>query len=180
MLPDKELIESVRRKAHEYDKYSGCSQAVLLCLQEEFGIGNKESFRSATVFGGGVSYQGETCGALIGALMALGLAVGREKMEDTPTYRMAMPPAIEICNRFKEEVQSQLGFSQSLTSSLCKDIQRSIYGRSFDMTNEEDYQAFLDAGAHGDEGCPRVCAIAAQVAAEKIIEIIKRRENDGG
>ncbi len=174
MLPGKELIESVRRKAHEYDKFSGCSQSVLLSLQEEFGIGNKESFKSASVFGGGVSYQGETCGALIGALMALGLVVGREKMEDTPTYRLAMKPAIEICNRFKEELQSQLGFGQSLTSSLCKDIQRNIYGRSFDMTNEEDYQAFLAAGGHGDEGCPKVCAIAAQVAAEKILEIMKQ------
>jgi len=174
MLPDKELIERVRRKAHEYDKYSGCSQAVLLSLQEEFGIGNIEAFKSATVFGGGVSYQGETCGALIGALMTLGLVIGRKNMEDTPTYRMAMTPAIEICNRFKEEVQSQLGFGQSLTSSLCKDIQRSIYGRSFDMTIDEDYQAFLNAGGHGDEGCPRVCAIAAQVAAEKILKIMKR------
>ena len=174
MLTDKEMIERVRRKAYEYDKFSGCSQAVLLSLQEEFDIGSKESFKSATVFGGGVSYQGETCGALLGALMALGLVIGRTNMEDTPTYRAAMTPAIDICNRFKEEMQSQLGFGQSLTSSLCKDIQRSIYGRSFDMTNDEDYQAFLDAGGHSDEGCPRVCAIAAQVAAEKILKIMKR------
>lgn len=173
-MPDKKLIERVRRKAHEYDKFSGCSQAVLLSLQEEFGIENEESFKSATVFGGGVSYQGETCGALIGALMALGLVIGRENMEDTPTYRAAIEHAIDICGRFREELNSQLGFEQRLTSSLCKDIQRRIYGRSFDMTNEEDYQAFLDAGGHGDEGCLRVCAIAAQVAAENILEIMKR------
>ena len=174
MLPDKEMIERVRRKAYEYDKFSGCSQAVLLSLQEEFDIGSKESFRSATVFGGGVSYQGETCGALLGALMALGLVVGRENMEDTPTYRAAIKDAIDVWSTFREELHSQLGFGQRLTSSLCKDIQRSIYGRSFDMTNEKDYQAFLDAGGHGDEGCLRVCAIAAQVAAEKILEIMKR------
>ena len=174
MLPDKEVIERVRRKAYEYDKFSGCSQAVLLSLQEEFVIGNKESFKSATVFGGGVSYQGETCGALLGALMALGLVIGRENMEDTPTYRAAIKDAIDVWSTFREELHSQLGFGQRLTSSLCKDIQRSIYGRSFDMTNEKDYQAFLDAGGHGDEGCLRVCAIAAQVAAEKILEIMKR------
>ncbi len=173
-MPDKEQIERVRRKAHEYDKFSGCSQAVILSLQEEFGIGNEESFKAATVFGGGVSYQGETCGALIGALMALGLVIGRETMEDTPTYRASMKHAINICGRFREELNSQLGFEHRLTSSLCKDIQRSIYGRSFDMTNKEDYQAFLDAGGHGDEGCLRVCAIAAQVAAEKILDIMKR------
>ena len=175
MLTNEERIQRVKRKALEYERdYIGCSQSVLGALQEEFGIGNKESFKAATVLSGGIARQGETCGALIGALMALGLVIGRENMEDTPNYRMAMTPAIEMCNRFQAELQSQLGFSQSLTSSLCKDIQRSIYGRSFDMTNDEDYQAFLDAGGHGDEGCPRVCAIAAQVAAEKILEIMQR------
>lgn len=174
MSPDKGLLDRVRRRAHENDKHSGCSQAVLLSLQEEFGIGDTESFKSATVFGGGVSYQGETCGALIGALMALGLAIGRETMEDTPTYRAAVWHAVDVWSRFREELHSQLGFKETLTSSLCRDIQRSIYGRSFDMTNEEDYQAFLEAGGHGDEGCPRVCAVAAQVAAEKILDVVKR------
>ena len=174
MSPDEGLLDRVRRRAHENDKYSGCSQAVLLSLQEEFGIGDIESFKSATVFGGGVSYQGETCGALLGALMALGLVIGRDTMEDTPTYRAAVGHAVDVWTRFREELQSQLGFNERLTSSLCRDIQRNIYGRSFDMTNEEDYRAFLEAGGHGDEGCPRVCAVAAQVAAEKIVDIMKR------
>jgi C_GCAxxG_C_C family probable redox protein len=174
MSPDKELIDRVRRRAHENDKYSGCSQAVLASLQEEFGIGDSESFKSATVFGGGVSYQGETCGALIGALMALGLAIGRENMEDTPTYRAAIKHGMDMCGRFRQELHGQLGFGEDLASSLCRDIQRSIYGRSFDLSNEEDYQAFLEAGGHGDKGCPGVCAVAAQVAAEKILDVMKR------
>ena len=31
--------------------------------------------------------------------------------------------------------------------------------------------AEYNVGGHGDLGCPRVCAVAAQVAAEKILEI---------
>jgi C_GCAxxG_C_C family probable redox protein len=171
MSSAKEVIQNVRKKAHEYDKFSGCSQSVLLSIQEELGMRDLEAFKAATVFGGGVARSGETCGALIGALMALGLVIGREKMEETEVYRKAMEPAREIQRRFKEELKRQLQFKKDLKTTLCKEIQENIYGRSFDMNDEKDYQAFLDAGGHGDLGCPRVCAIAAQVAAEKIFEV---------
>ncbi len=39
------------------------------------------------------------------------------------------------------------------------------------MTDADDYQAFLAAGGHSDNGCLKVCGIAAEVAAEKIIEL---------
>ncbi len=82
MSTNDERIQRAKENAHENDRHSGCSQGVLLSLQEEFGIGNNEVFKAATVLSGGVARSGETCGALIGALMALGLVVGREKMED--------------------------------------------------------------------------------------------------
>lgn len=175
MARDKQLIEKATEMAHRFDRYSGCSQAVLNSLQEALSIGTSDSFKSATVFGGGVSYQGETCGALIGALMALGLVAGRQRMEDTETYRETMGHGAELCHRFREELERQLGFEERLTSSMCREIQRRIYGRSFDMTDDVDYKAFLKAGGHGDQGCPRVCAIAAQVAAEKVIGLSGRR-----
>jgi C_GCAxxG_C_C family probable redox protein len=83
MSEDQRLIQEARRKAHNYDRYSGCSQSVLGSLQETLNIGDRESFKAATVLSGGVARCGETCGALIGALMALGLVVGRERIEDT-------------------------------------------------------------------------------------------------
>jgi hypothetical protein len=92
-------------------------------------------------------------------------------MEDTEVYRKAMQPARQIQRRFKEELKRQLQFKEDLKTTLCKEIQENIYGRSFDMNDEKDYQAFLDAGGHSDLGCPKVCAIAAQVAAEKIFEV---------
>jgi len=171
MSSAKEVIQNVRKKAHEYDKFSGCSQSVLLSIQEELDMRDLEAFKAATVFGGGVARSGETCGALIGALMALGLVIGREQMEETEVYRKAMEPAREIQRRFKEELKRQLQFNRDLKTTLCKEIQENIYGRSFNMNDEKDYQAFLDAGGHGDLGCPRVCAIAAQVATEKIFEV---------
>ncbi|MEE9198254.1 MAG: C-GCAxxG-C-C family (seleno)protein [Dehalococcoidia bacterium] len=143
---------------------------MLLSLQEEFGLGDLQSFKAATVLAGGVALRGETCGALLGALMALGLAIGRERMEDTEQYRQAMGPAQEVSQRFQEELQAQFGLPSPLDSTLCRDIQSRIYGRAFNMSDPNDLQAFLDAGGHSAQGCPKVSAVAAQVAAEQLMK----------
>ncbi len=173
MSTNDERIQRAKKKAHEYDQYSGCSQSVLLSLQEEFGIGNNEVFKAATVLSGGVARHGETCGAVIGALMALNLLIGREKMEETEAYRDAMKPSADLMDRFKDELKKQFGFEEKLNGTLCKQIHEKIYGRSFDMTDPDDYHAFLDAGGHSDSGCFKVCGIAGQVGAEKILEIMQ-------
>jgi hypothetical protein len=141
-------------------------------LQEELGIGNKESFKASTALSGGIARQGETCGALIGALSALGLVIGRDRIEDTAAYRQMMTPSIALRNRFIEELKRQFGFKEALKDTLCRHIQEKVLGRSFNLSDERDYQAFLDAGGHSETGCPKVCAIAAQVGAEKILEFL--------
>ncbi len=169
----REQVERVKKKAHEYDRdYSGCSQSVLGALQEEFGVGNKESFKAATVLSGGIARQGDTCGAIVGALLALGLVSGRERIEDTETYKAAMDSSVKVCAKFREELKKQFGFKGELKSTLCRRIQEMVYGRSFDLASEEGYQAFLDAGGHSDTGCPKVCGIAAQVGAEEISKLV--------
>lgn len=168
---DAERIGRVKKKALENDFLGGCSQSVLEAVQEEFAIGDMDSFKAATVLSGGVAHKGESCGALIGALLALGLVIGRERMEDSDAYMEAIEIAIEVRDRFMKEVGTQFGFQEELESTLCRHIQEKIYGRSFDLASERGRQAFLDAGGHSETGCPKVCGIAAQVVAEKIMEL---------
>ena len=164
-------VKEIGKKALEYDKYSGCSQSVLLSLQEAFGLGDLESFKAATVLSGGVARKGETCGALLGGLMALGLAIGREDIRDTQVYRDAMVPSYEIIKMFQQRLKETFGFTEPLDTTICRDIQRRIYGEGFDLTDPVSYKAFLDAGGHSDQGCPLVCAVAAEVTAEKLVEL---------
>ena len=169
---DEKLVKEIRRKAHGYDQHSGCSQSVLLALQEGLDIGCKESFKAATVLSGGVARRGETCGALLGALMGLGLVSGREKIEDTPQYVYAMGIGNEISDEFQRRLEAEFGFSEPLESTICREIQTRIYGRSFDLRDPPQRDAFLDAGGHSDEGCYKVCGIAAEVAAERLLELM--------
>ena len=155
--------------AQDYDKHSGCSQSVLLALQEGLGIGDVDSFKSATVLSGGVARRGETCGALLGGLMALGLASGRERMEDTDRYARACKTADEMCTEFQRRLEREFAFGEPLRSTLCSEIQAKIYGRSFDLRDTGQREAFLAAGGHSDEGCFRVCGVAAEVSAERLL-----------
>lgn len=173
MVLDEDAIVEIRQKAHGYDQYSGCSQSVLLALQEGLTIGDIDSFKAATVLSGGVARRGETCGALLGALMALGLVMGRENIEDTSKYVEAMGPANEIADEFMDRLEIEFNFDEPLNSTLCRDIQERIYGRSFDIRIPEERQAFLDAGGHSDEGCYKVCGIAAEIAARKLNNLME-------
>lgn len=144
-------------------------------MQEEFGLGDLQSFKAATLLSGGVARRGETCGALLGALMGLGLAIGRERMEDTEQYQRAAAPGDEVCRRFQQELEAQFGFASPLETTLCRDIQVRVYGRSFNMTDPAERQAFLDAGGHSAQGCPKVSAVGAQAAAEVLMRWEKSR-----
>jgi C_GCAxxG_C_C family probable redox protein len=167
-------VKEIGKKALEYDKYSGCSQSVLLALQEAFNIGGAESFKAATVLSGGVARMGETCGALLGGLMALGLVLGREDIRDTQVYRDAMVPSADIIRTFQKYLETTFSFEEPLKTTICRDIQLRIYGESYDLSDPVSYTAFLDAGGHRDDGCPLVCSVAAEVTAQKLIELRAR------
>jgi C_GCAxxG_C_C family probable redox protein len=54
-----------------------CSQAVLASFGEDNGLTEDQCLRIACAFGGGMGRRQMTCGAVTGALMALGLHFGR-------------------------------------------------------------------------------------------------------
>ena len=172
-MVDEVLVKEIGRRALFYDKYSGCSQSVLLALQEGLGVGDIESFRAATVLSGGVARRGETCGALLGALMAVGLVEGRSRMPETLTYATACAEADVVATEFQRRVEKEFHLKEPLKSTICWDIQRGIYGRSYDLRDTAQREAFYACGGHGDEGCPKVCREAAEVAAERLLPKIK-------
>ena len=76
-----------------------CSQSVLSAFASKVGIAEETALKLASPFGGGVAHQGQVCGAVTGALMALGLARGSATVEEKDeTYRLAE----DFIQRFKE------------------------------------------------------------------------------
>jgi len=168
-MANEALVKEIRQKARRNIEFRGCSQSVLLALQEGLDVGNNASFKTASALSAGVARRGETCGALLGALMALGLVCGREKIEDTEQYNKAMNIAVEISDEFQRGLQKEFGLREPLESTLCSELQTKIYGRSFNFRDPVEREAFQAAGGHSDKGCFKVCEIAAEVAAKRLL-----------
>lgn len=82
-----------------------CAESVLLGLCEEMHVESPLIPRIATGFGGGIGHTGNICGAVSGAVMALGIAFGREKPEDRATRdRLYL-----LVESFLREVEKALG-----------------------------------------------------------------------
>lgn len=82
-----------------------CSQAVFSALAPELDVSEEIALKIASAFGGGMSRQGEVCGAVTGALMTLGLKYGSTSPNDDDAIREASQ---ELMRRFKEENGSLL------------------------------------------------------------------------
>ena len=61
-----------------------CSQAVLTAFCEQFGLNKETALKLSQGFGGGFARCGETCGAVTGALMVIGLKEGSSLQDETP------------------------------------------------------------------------------------------------
>ena len=78
-----------------------CSESVLLAISEYLEIRNELIPKIATGFGAGLGGRGLVCGAISGAIMALGLKLGRNTVN-----KQKMNPysfAFEFLERFKKE-----------------------------------------------------------------------------
>jgi C_GCAxxG_C_C family probable redox protein len=61
-----------------------CSQAILSVYCGEFGLDNKNALQISCGFGAGMGRLQETCGAVSGAFMLIGLKHGKFLKEDEP------------------------------------------------------------------------------------------------
>lgn len=59
-----------------FTQHYNCAQSVFAPFAEALGMDLESALKIATPFGGGMGHAGQVCGAVSGALMAIGLARG--------------------------------------------------------------------------------------------------------
>ncbi len=71
------MENKVTQATNTFSNGFNCAQSVLSVFAEEHGLSKDVSMKLATPFGAGMVYMQETCGAVTGGLMAIGLKYGR-------------------------------------------------------------------------------------------------------
>jgi len=161
---NEELLKKAYDLGFKYEQeYGGCCQCAILAIQEAMGIENDDVFKAGTGLVGGIGATGAgSCGALIGGAMAISSRIGRERKNFRDPERISWQ-TYELAKKLHEKFVAEYG------SGNCFDVQKKIFGRSFNLWDTDDQKAFEKAGGHVDK-CPSVVGNASRWAVELLLE----------
>lgn len=91
--------QAVERFAGEFN----CAQSVFSAFAEELGLSTDMALKLSNPFGAGIAYMQETCGAISGALMAIGLKYGKGEKESDEDKQMAYDIARYFISEFRKK-----------------------------------------------------------------------------
>jgi len=162
MSSQKDVLENVYQRAFRYEAQLGsCPQCVLAALKETLDVGDEAVFQASQGLTGGTALSSKgTCGALAGGMIAISSLVGRTYQEFSEGQRKRL--VFKYTKLLYERFIGEYG------SPLCCDVQKKIFGRSYNLLDKEEYAAFENAGAHVDK-CTSVAGNAARWTAEIIL-----------
>jgi C_GCAxxG_C_C family probable redox protein len=166
MESNKELEEKIYRLAFKYEAELGsCPQCVLAAIKEVLDIGDEKVIKSSDGLAGGTALSSKgTCGALVGGILAIGFMVGRKYDDFKAGKRKRLV--------FKYTKLLYDRFVDKYGSSLCCEVQKKIFGKSYNLMDITEYKEFEAAGAHVDK-CTSVAGNTARWTAEIILNEIK-------
>jgi hypothetical protein len=132
-----------------------CAQATFTVLDEAFDLGGGRTRQSLTLMPG-VALRGETCGALLAGLGALGLASSRHDPGQESAFRAAIPAGRQLCRLFE----------QQFGSTHCGGILQGGLGHEVDVGSRAGFHDYLSCG--GVDFCTTVVQATVRLAADLI------------
>ena len=151
-------LQELSQKARDLLPQRGnCAQTTFFVLREEFDLDGQEILKALTPFPG-LALRGETCGAVTGSLMAIGLVFGRDSLDDWKGYTSSLRSARHFCNCCVD-LQG---------STACADILEAKFGCRFNLADRNESAEYLAAG--GPQKCSDLVAAAVRLATEVIMD----------
>jgi len=80
-----------------------CAQAIVVPFAGECSIAESDALKMASVFGAGMGRMQETCGAVTGAFMVIGLKHGFTKPDDQERRAVVLEKTKEFVRAFKKD-----------------------------------------------------------------------------
>ena len=141
-------MDRIQRAVSTFQSGFNCSQAILSTYGPECGLSPLDSLRVSCGFGGGMR-RGDTCGAVTGALMVLGLRCGPQNTSDTSAKNNVYSKVTDFCSRY----ESRCG------SVVCRDILGCDISTAEGMEHARNNNLFAAV-------CPKMVQIAAEILEE--------------
>ncbi|RJQ84928.1 MAG: C_GCAxxG_C_C family protein [Desulfobacteraceae bacterium] len=134
-----------------------CSQAILTVFGEQFGVDAETAKKMGRPWGGGMGHLAQTCGALTGAIMVLGLA--STASDESEARKEAFSSVKKLFRCFEEK----------FGTTVCKNL------LGEDLSTEEGARNIREKNL-----VPKLCPEYVRAAAEILNEIIasKLKEPD--
>jgi C_GCAxxG_C_C family probable redox protein len=145
-------MDRIETALSQFTQGFNCSQAVLSAYAGQFGLDDATALKIAAGFGGGMGLMAETCGAVTGAFMVLGLRYG-----GTSPDREAKEVAYAQIGEFVDRFKARRG---SLT---CRDL------LGCDIGTTEGYQVAREKSLFRTT-CPKLVRDAAAILDEMLAE----------
>ncbi len=79
-----------------------CAQSVLAAFSEELNLKEETALKLATGLGAGMARRGEICGAVTGAILALGLKIGRGAGDDRSVTEQTYQKTLHLMAQFEK------------------------------------------------------------------------------
>ena len=147
-LRAKRLDAAAKAAFNNLRAYSNCCRSTLWALQTHLDLQGDRALRATTALAGGIAGTGETCGAVLGALMALGLST------ESPGESRQLAAA------FVER------FTERYDGTRCYAVQKATIGWCCDDPSLTE--KWIAVG--GPIACAAVCAEAARIAGALILD----------
>lgn len=123
-----------------------CSQAVFSTYSAQFGLDRETALKVSEAFGGGMARMGETCGAVTGAFMVIGLKHSSAKAGD----KEAVQKVNDLVREFVDEFKSRNG------TIICKKL------LECDISTPEGMKTFQEKKLRSTL-CPKFIQDAAEI-----------------
>ena len=127
-----------------------CAQSVFCVFAQEGGLSREKALLVASCFGGGMRC-GEVCGAVTGALMAIGLNFGFASVQNPADKARSNALAVSFEEQFIAKKQS----------ILCREL------LGYDLSDSEEFMQITEQGLFGSI-CPQLISEAVRIV-EKMV-----------
>ena len=162
-MTNQEKIEKAVKVAMETQiRDDICARSTIYGLQSVFDFIPDELVNACASLAGGCGSASGSCGAYCSALLAVGLKFNSTMSEEAedPSSFSKIPAAF---NSFRERFLKEMG------TTLCPEIQKKLFGRSFKLYDPAEVRQFLSLEGHAEK-CAEVVGTATRVAAEMLVE----------